>query len=117
MVVDKIRAALERAVAAEEDLRCAEAEVPGTIAHRRADDEAHAARNGLRLTVDDARSLLAEVDRLRVALEPFTKFRIERATPWAEENAPWSDDHHLTGYDGVSITVGMVRASRAALSQ
>jgi hypothetical protein len=61
--------------------------------------------------------LMNENTRLRAALEPFTKFPVERGTPWAEENDPWPDERILTGYDRVYLTVGMVRAARRALRE
>lgn len=52
---------------------------------------------------------------LSAALEPFTKFRIERALAEIEASDPWPDDRVLVGYDGTDLTVGMVREARRAL--
>jgi len=60
---------------------------------------------------------IAAAPELAEALEPFAKVRIERANPNAEANSPWPDDRVLVGYDGFELTVGMIRAVRAALAK
>lgn len=60
--------------------------------------------------------MLAAPDMLE-ALRAFADIRIERATEWAEQNEPWPDDRRLVGYDNWYLTVGMVKAVRAALAK
>lgn len=50
--------------------------------------------------------LIAAAPEMMEALEAFAQ---------AEKTHPWPDDKILIGYDGWSLTVGMVRAARAAL--
>lgn len=59
-----LRARAEKAAAAIAELERAEREQPGSMAHRRADDEAHTARQGLTLTPAEVITLVDAIERL-----------------------------------------------------
>lgn len=61
----------------------------------------------------------AEIERLRAALEPFSRLAAEifRLDDGREMNAGKSDDQNVWGFDNVTFTYGDLRRIRAALSE
>jgi hypothetical protein len=54
---------------------------------------------------------------LLAALKAFASCPIVRATERAEREYPWPDSRVLMGLDDWHLTVGMVRAARAAIAK
>lgn len=67
--LEALRLAAEDCAKAEADLAQMERAMPGSMAHRRADDTAHSARLKLTLTPNQAIAIVDEIEKLRADLD------------------------------------------------